>query len=596
MAEQYSDCLTTETRKAWTRVKNPNISTISIWGWDGIGKSIIGNRIIEEAKKKQEPYFDVVILVSVSQPLDPFSDIGTTSLEKLYIDRLNANAPEMKFIRRMERLPVQERRRELQTKIMAELKLNAGQSHSAAITNRLSNWLARRRFLIMLTDVWEHIDLGKIGVPLTNPGNGSKVIIIPTSDTIHGYYSYADVILQQNFRSLSGDQAWQLLDAEARDAAAALSFYTNRITSTRILECFSYVSLFRHGTGIDRSSLKEFWRSEGFLDELSTRPRAAEEEADTVELMDALLAQLSKRRMLNSFIGSEFRTPDGVWELVSSRKGFLIQCDSSSQVPQSSQWEVAERISLSHNQIQKLPTEQLDIHSPPNCQRVLTLLLNDNKSLESISDDFFKNMTRLQVLDLSATGIKYLPSSILTDPHLPPPTSAPPRVIHQSPSCRRRHHDLFFRRVSFGLFKAHQSGIRAVDRPPPLPEKPLLKSQPLPPPLPSPEKKIDPAKQILILDRDVIPVVLDDLDHPNDGSPESATSTVRRRRRSTVAPVVPRSTVQIFPVLHRYVSATSSLRQQHSKRTVSVTSSAQSAHTGPIATSSAGPAFGGPHF
>ncbi|KAL5992894.1 hypothetical protein ACLOJK_013813 [Asimina triloba] len=151
----------------------------------------------------------------------------------------------------------------------------------------------------------------------------------------------------------------------------------------------------------------------------------------------------------------------------------------------------------------------------------------------------------------------------VTDPHLPPPTSAPPRVIHQSPSCRRRLHGPFFRRVSFGLFKAHQSGIKAVDRPPPLPEKPLPKLQPLPPPYPP--GKIDPTKQILILDRDIIPVVLDGLDHPNSGSPESATSTVRRRRRSTVAPVVPQSTV-----------ATSSLRQQHSKRTVSATSSAQS--------------------
>ncbi|KAL5981138.1 Microtubule bundling protein [Asimina triloba] len=35
----------------------------------------------------------------------------------------------------------------------------------------------------------------------------------------------------------------------------------------------------------------------------------------------------------------------------------------------------------------------------------------------------------------------------VTDPHLPPPMSAPPRVIHQSPSCRRRLHGPFFRRV-----------------------------------------------------------------------------------------------------------------------------------------------------
>ncbi|KAL6008809.1 hypothetical protein ACLOJK_022035 [Asimina triloba] len=39
---------------------------------------------------------------------------------------------------------------------------------------------------------------------------------------------------------------------------------------------------------------------------------------------------------------------------------------------------------------------------------------------------------------------------VLTDPHPPPPTSAPPRVILQSPSCRRRHQSPFFRRVRCG--------------------------------------------------------------------------------------------------------------------------------------------------
>ncbi|KAL6002580.1 hypothetical protein ACLOJK_034514 [Asimina triloba] len=78
------------------------------------------------------------------------------------------------------------------------------------------------------------------------------------------------------------------------------------------------------------------------------------------------------------------------------------------------------------------------------------------------------------------------------DPHLPSPTSAPPRVIskvHLAGAATMVHFS-----GGFGLFKTHQSGIRAVDRPPPLPEKPLPKSQPLPPPLPSPEKKVTPER------------------------------------------------------------------------------------------------------
>ncbi|KAL6007250.1 hypothetical protein ACLOJK_032746 [Asimina triloba] len=152
--------------------------------------------------------------------------------------------------------------------------------------------------------------------------------------------------------------------------------------------------------------------------------------------------------------------------------------------------------------------------------------------------------------------------AIMTDPHPPTDVGATSCYI-QSPSCRRRHQSPFFRRVSFGLFKTHQSGIRAVDRPPPLLEKTLPKSQPLPPP----EKKIDPVKQILNLDRDVIPVVLDELDHPTGSSPELGTSTVRWRRSTVLSGTPTEHCADFF--------GTQAPRQQHSKRTVSATSAAQ---------------------
>ncbi|KAL5992046.1 hypothetical protein ACLOJK_012959 [Asimina triloba] len=177
----------------------------------------------------------------------------------------------------------------------------------------------------------------------------------------------------------------------------------------------------------------------------------------------------------------------------------------------------------------------------------------------------------------------------VTDPHPPSPTSAPPRVIYKVhlaatesifPAGKLPNHvKIEFGLVfpfsnfrsdldpSFGLFKTHQSGIKAVDRPPPLPENTLPKSQPLPlpPPLPSPEKKMH-RKGVGYLHSS-----LEKKEHRISGTPAEHCADFF----GTPAP-----------------------RQQHSQRTVSATSVAQSAPSQRTvtATSSAGSTFGGPHF
>ncbi|MBA0758983.1 hypothetical protein Gotri_021927, partial [Gossypium trilobum] len=51
-------------------------------------------------------------------------------------------------------------------------------------------------------------------------------------------------------------------------------------------------------------------------------------------------------------------------------------------------------------------------HLSPNCEILSTLLLQDNRSLERISEPFFQHMHSLSILDLSNTGIEQLPNSV----------------------------------------------------------------------------------------------------------------------------------------------------------------------------------------
>ncbi|XP_058106391.1 disease resistance protein At4g27190-like [Magnolia sinica] len=67
--------------------------------------------------------------------------------------------------------------------------------------------------------------------------------------------------------------------------------------------------------------------------------------------------------------------------------------------------EEVEKISLTRNEIEMLSDQ-------PNCPKLSTLLLRDNPLLGNISDEFFNRMNSLRVLDLSKTGIEYLPESV----------------------------------------------------------------------------------------------------------------------------------------------------------------------------------------
>ncbi|KAL5975225.1 hypothetical protein ACLOJK_031904 [Asimina triloba] len=192
------------------------------------------------------------------------------------------------------------------------------------------------------------------------------------------------------------------------------------------------------------------------------------------------------------------------------------------------------------------------------------------KGLGDDEDDIVWHRPRAypRVLLLLGAALRVL---LLTDPHLPPPTSAPPRVIHQSPSCRRCLHGPFFRRVSFGLFKAHQSGIRAVDRPPPLPEKPLPKLQPLPPPYRRRRRK-----------------------RSRKGVGNLHSSPEKKEHRSSGTPAEHCADFSGAPSpRQRDVIITSSA---HSTVTATSATGPATSSEGPLATSSEGPTFSGTHI
>lgn len=66
-----------------------------------------------------------------------------------------------------------------------------------------------------------------------------------------------------------------------------------------------------------------------------------------------------------------------------------------------------EKVSLMCNKLSAIPAD-----ISPQCHNLSTLLLQENYSLERISETFFDHIFGLNVLDLSNIGIFYLPDSV----------------------------------------------------------------------------------------------------------------------------------------------------------------------------------------
>ena len=86
--------------------------------------------------------------------------------------------------------------------------------------------------------------------------------------------------------------------------------------------------------------------------------------------------------------------------------GLYLKQDGSKSntMPSIEEWDVRE-IHLTNNILSELPDN-------PKCPILVDLFLHSNQDLMDVPITFFDNMPSLQVLDLSSTSLKSLPSSI----------------------------------------------------------------------------------------------------------------------------------------------------------------------------------------
>ncbi|XP_058115104.1 probable disease resistance protein At1g61190 [Magnolia sinica] len=245
--------------------------------------------VMDESKESSH-LFDVIIRVRAPGVESLAEKMQARIREEL---KKGLSDPRMLLLKAMDEKGRRNRLMEVQMGMKEALDIPKSMDFSAA-AKQISAKLSGQRFLLVLEDVWESINLEEMGVPITAPAFtiDSKVVITTQSQEVCNKMK-----AQVNIRvgEWSKEDAWDFLQEEAADVSTSIGF---SITRDMVFKCFSYVSLLcRNGGSIDADSLiEEYWRSVGFLDGFFNEEE--NKEAAFKRMGNVLLKELAERCMV----------------------------------------------------------------------------------------------------------------------------------------------------------------------------------------------------------------------------------------------------------------------------------------------------------
>ncbi|XP_024156556.1 uncharacterized protein LOC112164559 isoform X2 [Rosa chinensis] len=414
------------TRKAMDEVmevlKDDEVTAIGVYGMGGVGKTTLVKHIAEQSCKNGT--FNHVIMAVVSQRPN-FQRIQHTLIELLGI------------------------------------KLEESEFGRAATLHK--DMLRREKLLIILDDVWESIELSKIGIPsyMELQKCKSKVLLTTRMMNICHVMRCQSMI---NLSILSKDDSWTLfvrnagrsfesttfegvaknvagecaglpiaLRAVARalgdknlqewekaaqqlqksqsanslhedDAFRCIKLSYDYLKDEDSKSCFLLCCLFPEGYDIPTGDLFKYATGKGLFRDADTIEEARGT-ADSVVMYlkdSSLLLESEKNGCVR--MHDVIRATAIMIANSEDGHGFLVIAGCGLKEWPRQGHEGYSAISLMKNDIQKLPGELV-------CPKLQILLLQQNADLNEIPETFFQSPNELRVLDLSLTNITALPQS-----------------------------------------------------------------------------------------------------------------------------------------------------------------------------------------
>ncbi|XP_010248049.1 PREDICTED: probable disease resistance protein At1g12280, partial [Nelumbo nucifera] len=262
--------------------ENQAAGTIGLYGTGGVGKTTLLKKINNEflVKTADNSDFDAVIWAVVSK------ELNTAQIRKQIGDQLGITRKE-----------------------------DANQVAEATDIFRLLN--RQKKFLLLLDDVWERVDLEEIGIPhpstVTESNNKSKVIFTTRSEKVCGEMEAKKIFKVECLRD---DEAWNLFeekvgedtlncDPDIRQLHAItvlqkspakfsgmeekvfsrLKYSYDALADDKVKSCFLYCSLFPEDYDIEIEGLIKYWIGEGFIKGNEEMREAMNEGYDIIETL-----------------------------------------------------------------------------------------------------------------------------------------------------------------------------------------------------------------------------------------------------------------------------------------------------------------------
>ncbi|KAG4160732.1 hypothetical protein ERO13_D01G016800v2 [Gossypium hirsutum] len=403
--------------QVWNCLQKEQVGIIGIYGLGGVGKTTLLNQINNKFHDMSHDYHVIWAVASQDRPIKKVQD--------QIAERIGLLAEGLKSIEEK--------------------------------AEDIFNVLCKKKFALLLDDIWEWFDLTRAGVPLPTQENGSKIIFttrrldvccqmqpnmdnnirvecLPPgeafklfeekvgSETLRMHpdicklaeavvaecagLPLALITIGRAMASKKTPREWEYATEVLRQSTASvlpgvgkemypkLKFSYDCLPDERFRSCFLYCSLYPEDYLIEEDELVDCWIGEGLLDEHTNLSNARNQGHFIIgSLIDACL--LGKGPINVDVKMHDVIRDMALWIAGESEKEkfFAKSGVQLKEQPKAKKWEEVTRMSLMENQIENL-TEILE------CPNLQTLFLGRN-DLKVIMDDFFNFMPMLRVLDLS---------------------------------------------------------------------------------------------------------------------------------------------------------------------------------------------------
>lgn len=181
--------------KVWSQLEDEHVGIIGLYGMGGVGKTTLLTQI---NNKLLHVDFDLVIWIVVSK------DHNVETVQDKIGDKIGLSSDSWK---------------------------QKQQSDKAEDICRL---LSAKKFVLLFDDMWEPIEITKLGVPIPNPRNKSKIVFTTRSEDVCGQM---DAQKKIRVECLAWDKAWNLFQEKVGRETLGIHPDIQRLAQTVAKEC-----------------------------------------------------------------------------------------------------------------------------------------------------------------------------------------------------------------------------------------------------------------------------------------------------------------------------------------------------------------------